>query len=404
MQTCKSSPREPLTTPSADGVQPEHRSQWWYWSGQLSTRAGRRFGFQVAFFAAEAIRGLLWGQMAHWALVDLDGGRFASDSRVWLGAPRRIEGRFALASPAGATEVSAFGGDGLDRLQLRLAELSLDLRAHGGPVVPHYQGQAHDYAFGGYSFYYSRPRMRASGQLGRGSVSESVDGEVWFDRQFGELSCALIEGWQWLSIHLDGGEQIMLFSFNRELDERLASITDAAGQTRWLRPAEVRLEVLERWRSPSSRVEYPCAWRLQTDAHELEIRTPVLDQEMRGHGWIGPVYWEGACEVSGSHRGRAYVELLGSLDAALGRAVRPDRQDRLARALRHPTVALGLATAVGRVSRLLAAARPSFPVRDRDGSGLSGALTALHPVWRRARAADDRRFDRAPTRRAAGQR
>ena len=319
--------------------------------------------------------------MAHWALVDVDGGRFASGSRVWLGAPRRIEGRFALESPRG--EVSAFGGDGRDRVQLELGELSLDLHARGGPVVPHYDGRAHEYAFGGYTFYYSRPCMLGSGQLRRGSLREEVEGEVWFDRQYGELSCALLEGWQWLSIHLDDGGQIMVFAFNREHGERFASLTDASGHTRWLGPAEFQLATLEHWRSPRSGVEYPCAWRLQTDAHELEVRTGVLAQEMNGRGWWGPVYWEGACEVSGSHRGRAYVELLGSLGDGLARAVRPDRRDRLARALRHPTVALALATGVGRASGLLARVRPSFPAVE-----LEEPSSTLHSFLRRNRAHD----------------
>jgi hypothetical protein len=316
--------------------------------------------------------------MAHWALVEVDTGRFTSGSRVWLGAPRRIEGRFALTSPDG--HVSAFGGDGLDRVQLRLDELDLDLHASGGPVVPHYEGRAHEYAFGGYTYYYSRPRMIGRGELRRGGSRESVEGEVWFDRQFGELSCALIEGWQWLSIHLDSGEQIMLFSFNRELGERFASVTDAQGHTRWLGPAEVKLEVLEHWRSSRSGVEYPCAWRLRTDAHVLELRTHVLAQEMNGPTWWGPIYWEGACEVFGSHRGRAYVELLGSLVPWLAGAARGDRHELLARMLRHPTVALGLATAVGRASGLLASLRPHFPALE-----ISGALTALHPASRRDR-------------------
>ncbi len=141
------SKRSSLLFPSADGVQPDHPCQWWYWSGRLQSSSGRRYGFQAAFFAAEAVRGLVWGQMAHWALVDLDAGEFASGSRIWLGAPERIEGRFRLACPT--SEVAALGGDGRDRLHLRLGDLDLDLRASGGLVVSHYAGQAHDYAFGG---------------------------------------------------------------------------------------------------------------------------------------------------------------------------------------------------------------------------------------------------------------
>jgi predicted secreted hydrolase len=181
-----------LLIPSADGVQPDHPSQWWYWSGQLRGASGRRYGLQAAFFAAEAVRGLLWGQMAHWALIDLDASEFRSGSRVWLGAPRRIEGRFELTTPAG--EVSAIGGDGLDRLCLRLGDLTLDVTARDEHVVPHYDGRRHDYAFGGYTYYYSRPRMLARGTLRRGARAEPVAGDLWFDRQYGALSSALLAG------------------------------------------------------------------------------------------------------------------------------------------------------------------------------------------------------------------
>lgn len=358
---------EALQTPSADGVQPEHPCQWWYWSGQLRAASGRRHGFQLACFAAEAVRGLLWGQMAHWAVVALDAGTFTSDSRVWLGAPRRIEGRFMLETPGG--EVSALGGDGHDRLRLGAA-CGLDLTLRGAEVVPHYEGRRHDYAFGGYTYYYSRPRMVATGVIGRGAARERVEGEVWFDRQYGALSPALIEGWQWFSVHLDDGQQLMIFGFNRAACERFSVVVGADGRARRLGPDEVRVEVLERWRSPRSGVDYPCAWRVHTDAHALELRAPVRAQEMNGAGWLGPVYWEGACTVSGSHRGVAYVELLGSLAPALARAMRPERgasgpRALLGRALQHPTVTLALATAAGRLARVCAPLRPSFTELDR---------------------------------------
>jgi len=358
-----------LLIPSADGVQPDHPSQWWYWSGQLRGASGRRYGVQAAFFAAEAVRGVLWGQMAHWAVVDLVAAEFRSGSRVWLGAPRRIEGRFELETPA--CDVSAVGGDGLDRLHLALGDLSLDLTARGEHVVSHYDGGRHDYAFGGYTYYYSRPRMAVRGTLRRGARDEPVTGDLWFDRQFGVLSNALLEGWQWFCLHLDDATQLMIFDFNREPSERFAVVVDADGHVRRLGPDAVRVAVLARWRSPRSGVEYPCAWRIGTATHDLVVRPGTAEQEMNGSGWLGPVYWEGACTVAGSHRGAAYVELLGSLAPALARAARPaDASDQphgwLGRALRHPTVTLALATAVGRVARSFAPLRPAFPERPAD--------------------------------------
>lgn len=358
---------EPLLLPAADAVQPEHACQWWYWSGQLRGEAGGRYGFQAAFFAAEALRGALWGQMAHAAIVDLERGRFASESRLWLGAPRRIEGRFDLGSRDGA--LVARGGDGRDRLELRVGELALDLRAVGGPTILHYDGRAHDYSFGGYTYYYSRPRMAGAGVVRRGGAAEAVRGEVWFDRQYGDLSAALFEGWQWLSVHLDDGGTIMVFSFNRAEGERFAAVVDAAGQARWVGAEGFSLAAIDGWRSPRSGVEYPCGWRLRIEGHDLVIRASTQAQEMNGPAWVGPVYWEGACEVAGSHRGVAYVELLGSMSAAVaeGSAPREDvpgdrrRGRALGRALGHPVAALGVATGVGWLAARVAALRPSFP-------------------------------------------
>jgi hypothetical protein len=92
---------------------------------------------------------------------------------------------------------------------------------------------------------------------------------------------------------------------------------------------------------------------------------------MNGAAWLGPVYWEGACTVSGSHRGLAYVELLGSLAPALARAVRPGPAagPLLARAVQHPVVTLALATMVGHAARAVRAAAPDLP----RGTG--------HPAW-----------------------
>lgn len=344
---------ESLRLPAADAVQPDQPSQWWYWSGNLEASSGRRYGFQLAFFAAEAIRGLLWGQMVHYAFVDIAAGRFVARSRMWLGAPQRIVDRFALACPSG--EAQAWGGGGEDRLTLRDAEFGLDLRASGGPLALHYEGRSHDYAFGGSSYYYSRTAMQARARLRAFGRDEPLRGEVWFDRQFGQLMPALCEGWQWFSIHLEQGEQLMVFGFERTASERFAAHTDRHGVTRWLQGDALALELVETRRSSATGIAYPCAWRLSTHEHELLVRAHPITQEMQARRWWGPVYWEGACEVSGSARGHGYVELLGAAAPALRRL-----HTALPRLAEHPALGLGLATLVARAAGRIEAVRPRF--------------------------------------------
>jgi hypothetical protein len=178
---------------------------------------------------------------------------------------------------------------------------------------------------------------------------------VWFDRQFGQLMPALCEGWQWFSIQLDSGEQLMVFGFERTPAERFAALTDREGRTRWLRGDELGLEVVSTWRSDATGIAYPSAWRLHTPDHALLVRACPAEQEMQARRWWGPVYWEGACEVSGSARGHGYVELLGAAAPLLARV-----QARVPALVEHPALGLGLATLAARAAGRIAALRPRF--------------------------------------------
>ena len=39
-----------LVFPADHGPHPEFRTEWWYYTGNLTTTDGRRFGFQLTFF------------------------------------------------------------------------------------------------------------------------------------------------------------------------------------------------------------------------------------------------------------------------------------------------------------------------------------------------------------------
>lgn len=353
----------PLRFPNADSLQPHHPSQWWYWSGRLTASSGECFGLKLSFFTAEAIRGVLWGSMVHAALIDLGTGRCVRTSRQWLGAPRRIEGRFDLASPDRA--LRALGGDGRDRLVLRLGGYQVDLAlcADREPLC-HYRGDAHAYDFGGYSYQYSRPRMTGGGALiDPAGNSMKVRGVVWFDRQIGALASVLYQGWQWFALHLDAGD-LMLFDFHGAPAERFAVWLDAQGASRVFSSDEVRLQALGSWQSPWTGILYPRAFCLETPLHRLRITPCAPDQEMQGRRWIGPAYWEGICSISGTHKGTGYAELVGSIAPLLG----PLRSvPRLRRWLENPAAALAVVTALGRSCRSLPRLRPYFPTQGQAG-------------------------------------
>src|SRR5262245_52262500 len=124
-----------IALPADDAVRPDSPVQWWYWTGHLQARDGRRFGFELCFFAIDAAddffgsvladrllahtlsRDVEGFQVTHCALTEVTGQAFHSRVDYILGMPRPLDGSFDLGSewPV-AGKVTAAGGNGSDRL------------------------------------------------------------------------------------------------------------------------------------------------------------------------------------------------------------------------------------------------------------------------------------------------
>lgn len=304
----------PITLPADDAFLPSEQVQWWYWTGHLETEDGQRFGFEVCFFTFDAFL-FMRDQLVQAAITDVNGNRFEFKEFVKFHLPNKTPNGFKLNSDSD-NQVTAMGGNGKDHLHSEVGDyvLDIDLQSIKPPVL-HYGGGAHPYFFGGYTYYYSRPQMTVTGTLSIGGKLHQVTGTSWFDRQYGELFQAISKGWQWFGIELEDNRQIMLFDFNgSNADvEKSGSITDAQGRTTDLAAHQFEVEILGHWTSPDTGCTYPSGWKITLGDETLIVQPQVLDQELCGtHSfWIGPVYWEGACDVTGAVKGRAYVELNG---------------------------------------------------------------------------------------------
>ena len=304
----------PIQLPAQDAFLPTEQVQWWYWTGHLFTEDGRHFGFEVVFFAFDSFV-IMRDQLVQAAITDVTGKRFAFEEVVEFHLPNRTKNGFNLSSGA-SNKVTAIGGDGHDRLHAEIDGYVLDLQLIATqPPALHYGGDAHPYRFGGYTYYYSRPKMATTGTISIGGETFKVTGNSWFDRQYGELYQAIQQGWQWFAIELDDNRQIMLFDFkgNDSIVEKSGSITDALGQTITLAAHEFQVTVLDQWVSPHTGCSYPSGWEIEIRGEKFRVQPLLEDQELRAQHnfWIGPVYWEGACSVDGAIKGQAYVELNG---------------------------------------------------------------------------------------------
>ena len=326
-----------LAFPRDHGPHPDFLTEWWYFTGNLLATEGRRFGFQLTFFrsalappaegdALEASSAWRAAHlyMGHFALTDIESGEMLSFERFSRGA-MGLAG--ATAEPF-RVWLDDWEVAGLEPLQLRAEEedvgLSLALTPTK-PIVFHGdRGLSRKGSEpGNASYYYSLTRLASAGRVRLGDETYQVSGSSWMDR---EWSTSLLEedqvGWDWFSIQLDDGRDLMLFQLRR-LDgtpHALSSgtLVAADGSARPLGVADFVIETLAFWTSPATGATYPAGWRVRVGgaALDLELRPLVADQEIR-HTFL---YWEGAVEVSASasHEaagGRGYVELTGYGDA-----------------------------------------------------------------------------------------
>jgi predicted secreted hydrolase len=316
--------------PRDHGPHFEHQTEWWYFTGNVAAADGRRFGFQLTFFR----RGLTPGPppegeglrsnqvyFAHLAVTDVSRGRHVAAERFARGAG-------GLAGASGEPfsvwledwKAESASADGSRvRLAARDAETGLlvDLEvAATKPLVAHGDRGLSPKSDepGNASHYVGYTRMTARGRIGALASGEAaadppvvdVSGEAWFDHEWSTSALGPgAVGWDWFSLQLDDGRDLMLFRIRRE-DGSVepvsgGTLVERDGRTRRLRRDDAEIEVLDRWTSPQSGGRYPSQWRVRVPSARLDLLVePWLeDQEMR----TSFLYWEGAVRVSAVSRG-----------------------------------------------------------------------------------------------------
>jgi predicted secreted hydrolase len=320
--------------PRDHGAHPDYRTEWWYFVGNLADEAGRRFGYQLTFFRQGVVReptlrASRWAvrdvYFAHFTVTDVAAGRFHFGERVArgaLGGARVSERHMDLG--IGSWEIVPEAEDGF-RLRADEPGYAINLRVKPmKPVV--FQGDRglsqKAEGRGNASHYYALTRLRTEGTVRTGNKIHRVEGLSWLDREFS--TSVLGEGqvgWDWFSIQLDSGEDLMLYQMRRD-DGRpdphsKGSWIAVDGTKTHLAAAEFSIEATGRWKSPEGTV-YPSGWVLRVPGMglELKVRPQVADQELRLNKLSDLTYWEGTCRVEGTRLGRrvagyGYAELSG---------------------------------------------------------------------------------------------
>jgi predicted secreted hydrolase len=334
----------------ADDAPHDRLTEWWYDTGHLRAADGRRFGFELVVFRAER-GGFPVSWASHLALTDERGQRFHVAQRSEIGpqvdrssAAGWPQFSFAIggAGPAGtgaagggATDGDPWtmsGGDGHDRLRAMATPaevggdpidgfgLNLALEARKPPVLHDGDGWV-DFGPAGGSYYASRTDMAATGTVTLGGETIPVEGDAWFDHQWGDFISVGGGGWDWFAVNLDDGTDLTL-SLVRAADGSYpvayGTLVDPDGTARHLDAAAFTVDVTGTWTSPATGATYPAGWRIRLPAEDLDIalRPTVAQQELDTRSTTGVVYWEGSQVVTATRDGtplggEAYVELTG---------------------------------------------------------------------------------------------
>jgi predicted secreted hydrolase len=332
---------QPLSFPQAHGPHPDYQTEWWYYTGNLATNDGRRFGYQLTFFRRALAppekrqeRASDWGTdqiyMAHFALTDVGRGSFQAFERLTRGAAG-LSG--AQAAPF-RVWLENWSVEEIAPNQYRLfavqegISLELNMLDAKGPILQGDQGYSRKGPEpGNASYYYSLTRLETEGTVQKGSERFQVSGTSWMDHEYSTsaLSSGQV-GWDWFSIQLDDGSELMVFQIRREdgtIDPFSSGAFIAAdGSTTPLGKDDFKIIVEGTWQSPHTSADYPSRWKLSLPALDLTLNlTPHLaDQELN----VSYSYWEGAVQVSGQRAGKAvngngYVELTGYAQSMSGK-------------------------------------------------------------------------------------
>ena len=281
---------QPVVLPGDDAPH-DRLTEWWYDTGHLRAADGRRFGFElrrvprrarrlpgVVGLAPRADRRDRRGVPLRAAERDRAAGRPLAAGR----RHRHASSRSRSTGTTGSTPWSMAGwrrhGRPAARWRRATRSAATRWRPSGSTCTwpPASRAVLHDgdgwidFGPAGGSYYYSRTDMAATGTVTLGDETLAVEGDAWFDHQWGDFISVGGGGWDWFAVNLDDGTDLTLSLVRVGRRHVSAGLRDARRRRRARRATSTRdaftVDVTDRWTSPSTGATYPAGWRSRCPA------------------------------------------------------------------------------------------------------------------------------------------
>lgn len=307
--------------PKDHGAHPDFRTEWWYLTANLIGPDNIEYGIQWTLFRSA----LAPHEAEGWSSPQIWMGHAALTSATQHHFGERL-GRGGIGQ-AGVT-LSPFSAwidnwemvsrapasaDSLSSITLKAADIKFqyDLKLEAtGPLIEHgTRGYMVKSSKGQAGYYYSQPYYRVSGTLTLPEGKIAVIGQAWLDHEW--FSTTLTEdqtGWDWLSLHFDSGEKLMVYRVRDGGAGVMAGTWVGTDQ----KPVPVGIGALTITPVETTIVanrEIPTSWRVELPSKGVDIETLPLNPQ----AWMNTTvsYWEGPVRFEGTHKGRGYLEMTG---------------------------------------------------------------------------------------------
>jgi predicted secreted hydrolase len=319
-------PGKRFVFPDDHGPHDGFRIEWWYITANLKDDKGQPFGVQWTLFRSALPRtAQKVGDDQGWRNRNLWMGHAAVTSAGAHQATERyarggVEQAGVTLSPFSAwidewsLTSQASAETPLADMQLQASGPQFSYRLHltsSKPLVLQGdQGFSQKSEAGQASYYYSQPFFDADGSVTIEGKTYQVKGSAWLDREWSSQPLTANQtGWDWFSVHLEDGAQVMLYRMRQKQGDPYLTGTwiNADGSTEQLASKDISL-------TPTATTDVaghkmPTRWSMKIPGKGLDITTTALNP----NAWMNLriPYWEGPVTLSGSHKGVGYLEMTG---------------------------------------------------------------------------------------------
>lgn len=273
---------------------PPHRNaeEWWYVTGVLHGTGNELWLYQFTIF--HQAKALAQGYLLDLALTNYATGKHLFEEYATTDARKAYGKDGAIVFEDSSITLSRSGVSIIARG--KKLSFNLDLVPEKPPV---WQGDNGVEAMGftsnpdQMSYYYSFTRLRTTGTISYGNgtgtrIRRRVHGSSWLDRQWGHFSES---GWDWFSIRLFDGTDIMLYAFPKT-GFREGTIIGPDGRSRRIPRYSYTTEAWQR----HGKSRYGLRWTVDLPSAGKRYWIQALSKNDFNPNRVIE-YWEGLCKV-----------------------------------------------------------------------------------------------------------